>query len=198
EPDQNAVLAKAAAAARKALEIDPALVEAHTSLGLILMKQWHWAESEREYRRATELDPNYSTAHHWYAEYLNAEGRFDEALTQIGGAGVLDPLSLIIATDRGKILFYARRYTEAIAQLTRVLQDDPAFGEAIRWLAPSYAAAERYEESLTALDRYRDDTQMALIFDLRGYVLARMGRRAEALRIAADMKRRGWGNSFYI
>src|SRR5436190_1253517 len=91
DPDQHAPLAKAAAAARKALDIDAALVEAHTSLGLALMKQWHWAESEREYRRAIELDPNYATAHHWYAEYLNAEGRFEEALQEIGRAGKLDP-----------------------------------------------------------------------------------------------------------
>src|SRR5262249_39775305 len=62
------LLAKARAAAQQALEINPALPEAHTSLGLIAMKQWEWAESEREFRRAIELNPNYATAHHWYAE----------------------------------------------------------------------------------------------------------------------------------
>ena len=197
--DPSETLAKAAAAARKALDIDPALVEAHTSLALTLMKQWHWAESEREYRRAIDLDPNYATAHHWYAEYLTAEGRFDEALAEIGRAGKLDPLSPAIATDHGKILHYARRQTEAIKQLTRVLQDDPAFAEAHHFLARAYAAAGRYDEALAAIDRYSDNkTQIPLVFMVRGYVLARMGRRAEALQTAADMRRRGWGEPYMI
>jgi serine/threonine protein kinase/TolB-like protein/Tfp pilus assembly protein PilF len=196
--DPSETLAKAAAAARKALDIDSSLVEAHTSLALTLMKQWHWAESEREYRRAIELDLNYATAHHWYAEYLNCEGRFDDALQEIGRAGTLDPLSPMIATDRGKILHYARRQPEAIAQLKRVLQEYPAFAEAHHFLARAYAAAGRYDEALAAIDRYSDKTQNPLEFMVRGYVLARMGRRAEALQTAADMRRRGWGEPYMI
>src|SRR5439155_25606388 len=67
DSDPAIPLTKAAAAARRALEIDPALPEAHTSLALTLMKQWNWAESEREFRRAIAVDRNYATAHHWYA-----------------------------------------------------------------------------------------------------------------------------------
>ncbi len=75
---------------------------------------WDWQTAEKEYRRAIELDPNYATAHHWYAEYLSWEGRFDEALRESERARQLDPLSLIIAADKGAILYYARQYDRAI------------------------------------------------------------------------------------
>ena len=91
---------KARAAALRALEIDEGLPEAHTALALIVENyDWDWQTAEKEYRRAIELNPNYATAHHWYAEYLNWRGRFDEALQESERARQLDPLSLIIATD---------------------------------------------------------------------------------------------------
>jgi Tfp pilus assembly protein PilF len=77
---------KARTAARQALALDPLLAEAHVSLGLVAMNyEWDWAASEREYR-ALELNSNYATAHHWYAEFLNAQGRFDEALSEMARA----------------------------------------------------------------------------------------------------------------
>jgi tetratricopeptide (TPR) repeat protein len=101
----NESIRQARAAARKALELDEGLAEAHTSLGLIaLIYDWDWRTSEKEYRRAIQLDRNYATAHHWYAELLAYLGRFDEAFAEIELARQLDPLSLIIATDRGEIL----------------------------------------------------------------------------------------------
>ena len=69
---------------------------------------WDWVTAEKEYRRAIELDPNYATAHHWYAEFLALMGRFDEAFMEIERARKLDPLSLIVAADHGVILYYSR------------------------------------------------------------------------------------------
>jgi serine/threonine protein kinase/Tfp pilus assembly protein PilF len=184
-------LAKARAAAQKALEIDAALGVAHASLALTLMKQWNWADSEREYRRAIETDPNYATAHGWYAEYLSAEGRFEEALREIGDAEKLDPLSPIIASDHGKFLYYGRRQEEAITQLNKVIQDYPAFSEAYYYLARAYAAAGRYEEALATIDGFSDKTRINWAIELRGYVLARMGRRAAALQVVGEMEVRG-------
>src|SRR5579871_1025276 len=95
---------KARAAALRALEIDEALPEAHTALALIVENyDWDWQTAEKEYRRAIELNPNYATAHHWYAEYLTWRGRFDEALQESERARQLDPLSLIITADEGAI-----------------------------------------------------------------------------------------------
>ena len=88
----------ARSAARRALEIDPGLAEAHASLGLIRsIYDWDWVEAERHYQRAFDLNPGYATAHHWYSvDYLTLLGRFEEAFEEIDLAERLDPLSPII------------------------------------------------------------------------------------------------------
>ncbi len=119
---------QARAAALRALEIDEGLAEAHAALALIVQNQdWDWQTSEKEYRRAIELNPNYATAHQWYAEHLMWLGRFDEALSESERARQLDPLSLIIAADYGAILYYSRQYDRAIEQFRAVLRKDPNF-----------------------------------------------------------------------
>jgi tetratricopeptide (TPR) repeat protein len=124
-------LPQARAAAARALQLDDNLAEAHTALALIVQNHdWDWQTSETEYKRAIELDPNYATAHHWYAEHLMWLGRFDEALRESERARQLDPLSLIIATDQGAILYYSRQYDRAIEQFQSVLRKDPNFGRA--------------------------------------------------------------------
>jgi TolB-like protein/DNA-binding winged helix-turn-helix (wHTH) protein/Flp pilus assembly protein TadD len=128
---QTESMPKARTAALKALELDESLAEAHTSLALIAENyDWDWQASEREYRRAIELNPNYATAHQWYAEYLALQGRFDEAFAESERARQLDPMSLIIATDKGGILYYSRQYDRAIVQLRAVLEMDPNFPHA--------------------------------------------------------------------
>jgi len=110
------------------LELDEGLPEAHTALALIVQNQdWDWQTAEKEYRRAIELNPNYATAHHWYAEHLMWLGRFDEALSESERARQLDPLSLIIATDYGAILYFSRQYDRAIEQFRAVIRKDPNF-----------------------------------------------------------------------
>mgnify|MGYP003390024514 CR=1 FL=1 len=89
-------LPKAKAYAQRALEIDETLAEAHTSLGFIHYTMWEWDEADRRFRRAIQLNPNYSTARHWYYVYLRDTGRRSEALEQIKVAIELDPLSLVI------------------------------------------------------------------------------------------------------
>jgi len=122
---------QARAAALRALELDQSLPEAHTALALIVQNQdWNWQTSEKEYRRAIELSPNYATAHHWYAEHLMWRGRFDEALSESERARQLDPLSPIIGTDYGAILYFSRQYDRAIEQFRTVHRKDPNFGRA--------------------------------------------------------------------
>ena len=132
---------QARAAALRALELDEGLAEAHTALALIVQNQdWDWQTSEKEYRRAIELNPNYATAHHWYAEHLMWLGRFDEALSESERARQLDPLSLIIATDNGAILYNSRQYDRAIEQFRTVLRKDPNF---VRASIVTYAYVEK-------------------------------------------------------
>ena len=122
---------KARTAALRALEIEPNLAEAHTAFALIVENyDWDWQTAEKEYQRAIQLDPNYATAHHWYAEYLTWRGRFDEAMRESERARRLDPLSLIIATDYGAILYYSRQYDRAIEQFHYVLNMEPRFPRA--------------------------------------------------------------------
>src|SRR5947209_16987996 len=128
---QTEFAGKARAAALRALGIAPDLAETHTAFALIVENyDWDWQTAEKEYQRAIQLDPNYATAHHWYAEYLTWRGRFDEAMRESDRARQLDPLSLIIATDNGAILYYSRQYDRAIEQFHYVLNMEPRFPRA--------------------------------------------------------------------
>ena len=141
---------QARTAALRALELDKNLAEAHTALALIVQNHdWDWQTSEKEYRRAIELNPNYATAHQWYAEHLMWLGRFDEALRESDRARQLDPLSLIIATDHGAILYYSRQYDRAIKQLRLVLRKNPTFGRAVGLLTYAYVKKGMFAQALS-------------------------------------------------
>jgi DNA-binding winged helix-turn-helix (wHTH) protein/Flp pilus assembly protein TadD len=147
---------QARAAALRALELDEGLAEAHTALALIVQNQdWDWQTSEKEYRRAIELNPNYATAHHWYAEHLMWLGRFDEALSESERARQLDPLSLIIATDYGAILYFSRQYDRAIEQFRTVLRKDPNFGRAGGLLINAYVEKGMFAQALANAEIWR-------------------------------------------
>ncbi len=149
-------MSQARAAALRALELDENLAEAHTALALIVQNHdWDWQTSEKEYRRAIELNPNYATAHHWYAEHLMWLGRFDEALSESERARQLDPLSLIIATDHGAILYYSRQYDRAIEQLRLVLRKDPTFGRAAGIITSAYVEKGMFAQALSDAETLR-------------------------------------------
>jgi len=170
---------KARAAAVHALELDPNLAEAHAALAMIAQTfDWDFATAEKEYVRAIELDPNYATAHHWRAECLALEGRFDEALPEIDRARQLDPLSLIIATDRGAFLYFARRYDSAIQQLNTVLEMEPNFPRA-HIVAYAYAQKGEYDSALLDLQRWRGLDSSPWIPAMKAYVYGRSGQSAQ-------------------
>jgi TolB-like protein/DNA-binding winged helix-turn-helix (wHTH) protein/Tfp pilus assembly protein PilF len=146
---QEEFMPKAKATALQALTLDDSLAEAHASLALVAENyDYDWETAEKEFRRAIQLNPDYATAHQWYAEYLAWQGRFDEALAESERARQLDPMSLIIATDRGVILFYARKYDRAIDQFRAVVDMDPGFGNARAFLAATYVQQGRFAEAL--------------------------------------------------
>jgi len=136
----------ARAAALKALTLDDALAEAHTSLAFVYWHyDWSWPAAEKEFRRALDLNPSYATAHHWYAFYLVSEGRTDQGLEEIRRAQQTDPLSLIINTDAAQLLYFARRYDDAIAQASRVVEMDQQFALAHVFLGWSYLGKHSYD-----------------------------------------------------
>lgn len=173
---------RAKAAAERALQLDPNLAEAHASLGLIApFIHWNWAEAREHYERAIALNPNYATAHHWYAEgYLIPMGRVDDALVQIRKAQELDPLSAVIATDKGKELYFARRYDEAILELRRALEVDPNFVTAHNWISDSLLEKGNYPEAIAELEKTRKFREERVYLRQTAYLHARMGKRAEA------------------
>jgi TolB-like protein/DNA-binding winged helix-turn-helix (wHTH) protein/Flp pilus assembly protein TadD len=184
----------AQAAAEKALELDSNLAEAHASLGLIApFNNWNWADAERHYQRAIELNPNYATAHHWYAEgYLMPVGRADEAITEIRKAQELDPLSAVIATDLGKELYFVRKYDEALVQLRRVLELDPGFVSAHNWISDTLLEKQSYHDAIEELEKTKSFREERVYIRQTAYLYARMGRRAEAraaLRKSLDLSK---------
>ena len=153
---QTESMPKARAAALKALELDEGLAEAHTSLALITENyDWDWKSAEKEYRRAIELNPDYATAHQWYAEFLSWQGRFDEAFAESERARQLDPLSLIIATDNAAILVYSRQYDRAIAQCRTVFEMEPNFPRA-HLVVGAYVEKGQYTDALANLAHWED------------------------------------------
>jgi DNA-binding winged helix-turn-helix (wHTH) protein/TolB-like protein/Tfp pilus assembly protein PilF len=138
-------------AALKALELDQNLAEGHTSLAYVKMYYyWDWPGVEAGYRRAIELNQNYATAHQWYSEYLAAMGRFDEALAEIRRAKEIDPLAPVINAGEVWILYFARRYDEAIETGKKLQDTNPDFAEINEYLKRCYDQKGMYREAITA------------------------------------------------
>ena len=178
-------LPKAKAAALKALELDNTLGEAHTALAqAVFAYDFDFAKADQEFRRGIELNPNYATAHHWYAESgLAALGRFDEAIAEMKRALGLDPLSVIINADFGTVLGTAGKYDEAIEQLRKTLEMDPDFYYAHWNLGQALELKGRTEEAIAAYKKASalDDDPLPLA--LLGRLYGRIGQKDEALKI---------------
>jgi eukaryotic-like serine/threonine-protein kinase len=150
-PAQVFLLAETAA--RKALQLDDQLAEAHTSLAYVYHDfYWNWDEAERLFQRAIELDRGYATAHQWYGILLACLKRFDEAIAHGNEAVKLDPLSRILYTTVGDANYYARRYEEAIGWYRQAIEFSPDFVQARFDLGRSLEQAGRYEDALTEFE----------------------------------------------
>lgn len=174
------VMPKARLAALKALQLDDGLAEAHTSLALLAESHdWDWQTANKEYRRALELDPNYATAHQWYAECLAFQGRFEEALAESERARQLDPLSLIIAADRGAILYFSRQYDLAIKQFRAVLDMQPDSARA-HLVHLAYTEKGQFAEALAGIEQWRRIEDGPWTWATEAYVYGRAGQQARA------------------
>jgi serine/threonine protein kinase/Flp pilus assembly protein TadD len=179
-PQESATKAKAAA--KKALEIDDTLAEAHASLGLVkLVYDWDWAGAERDFKRAIKLSPNYATARDWYSTCLMVTGRIDEALLEIKHAQELDPLSPIINTGLARQFYYARQPEHAIDQCLKILEMEPTFAPAHWFLGQAYEQKGKYQEAISELQQAVDYSGgRALMLGSLGYAYGVSGRAAEA------------------
>ncbi len=147
-------LAQAKVMALKALDMDDSLAEAHTSLAYARwLGDLDWSGAEREFKRALELKSSYVMAHEWYAEYLAALGRHDEAIAEIKQAQQLDPLAVPVNRAVGWVLYFARRYELAIDELRKALAMNPDFLGARLVLWWVYVAQGAYEQAISDIRR---------------------------------------------
>src|SRR5262245_21897480 len=178
-------------AVTRALELDPGLAEAHTTLAFInLYYDWDWAAADREFRHAIELNPNYANAHHWYAEYLSLVGRHEAAIREAERARELDPLSSIINTWVGSRYFLARRYDIAVAQYWNAVDLDPAFVPAHMALGQAYEQTTMFREAISELERavgLSGGSPVYLASLAHAYGVT--GRRSDTLRLIDDLKK---------
>lgn len=181
---------RAKAAAIRALEIDETLAEAHTSLAFI---KYHYdcdnAGAEREYLRAIELNPNYPTARHWYADFLLMTYRPEEAMAEIRRAQELDPLSPIINSTLAEHLYFALRYDEAAAQLKKTLEIDPDFYIARYLLGLTYEQKGMYGDAISEFRKAYAlaGNKGALTVAALGHAYAVSGREDEARRALGEL-----------
>jgi TolB-like protein/DNA-binding winged helix-turn-helix (wHTH) protein/Tfp pilus assembly protein PilF len=183
------VMPKARAAALRAIELDPTLAEGHASLAVVAQNyDWDWKLVEAEYKKAIELDPNYATAHHWYAESLALTGRFDEAIAEIERARQLDPLSLIVAADRGAIFYFARRYDQAIEQFRSVLEMDPGFGRG-HIIALAYLQKGMNAEALQQAEKWDREEKGPWNVMMLAYISGGVGKAEEARAATVELEK---------
>jgi TolB-like protein/Tfp pilus assembly protein PilF len=182
-------LPQAKAAAKKALELDDTLAEAHTSLALVLSAyDFDFEQAIKEFERAIELNPNYATAHHWLSNGpLLVLGQFDRTIAEAKQAVELDPLSLIISADLGQDYFFARRYDEAIAQLRKTIEMDPRFYYAHWNLGEVWQLKGQLNEAIAVYRKAVELNDDPFVAGLLGQAYARAGQREEAQKILARL-----------
>jgi TolB-like protein/DNA-binding winged helix-turn-helix (wHTH) protein/Tfp pilus assembly protein PilF len=183
---------KALWAARKAVELDDSLGEAHASLAFCLEGfLWDFAAADSEFQRAVELSPGYATAHHWYAWHLSLMGRNKEAIAEMEKALNLDPVSPVVNADLAELLLIAHLPDESIQQSRKTIQMNPGFAFAHNQLAQAYIEKQMFGEAISELQqaiRLAGDSPIFVANLARAYAGSK--RRAEATALLNDLKKR--------
>lgn len=182
-------LRKAQEAAARAVAADEGLAEAHTFLAATKMNyDWDWAEAERHFERALELNPSHAPARHWYGWYLTLKGRHDEALSQLHYAKRLDPLSLGINWFLSASLCLAGRYDESIEAARELIDLEPNFWAGHWALAIAHAYKGEYREAFAAYSKAEALDASPMIRAAHAHALARAGERGAAQTTLAELK----------
>jgi TolB-like protein/DNA-binding winged helix-turn-helix (wHTH) protein/Flp pilus assembly protein TadD len=177
-------------AARKALELDPDLADAHVLLADMYMRQWKWAKAEAEYRRALDLNPNDAAAYNGFSYWLLCHGRMEEALAWARRARDLDPLGPSGHTI-GFILLNAHRYDEAIREFRDVLAVRPDDRLPLWPLGWALVCNQQAEEAIPVLEKAASVTDRSPgVISTLVWAYAHTGRRADALRLLGELKKR--------
>jgi serine/threonine protein kinase/Tfp pilus assembly protein PilF len=182
-------MSKAKQAALKALTLDDTLAEAHAALAIEMTAyDWDWANAEKEFRRAIELNPDYPTAHAQYGWYLSLMGRHEEAIAEVKRATVLDPLSTNSNGILGLAFGWAGRNDEAVAQLQKTVELDPESWLTLAYLGWVHIGQGKFSEAITALQRAKQIDDNQYVIGALGESYALSGNRAEALTALSALK----------
>ncbi len=181
---------KAKVYVQRALEIDSTLAEAHAALGYIRFRiDWNWKGAEKEFKRAIELKPNYSTAHEWYALFLGVHARLDEALVEMNKAYELDPMSPSVSTGMARTYYWRGEYEKAIVQCEKTLQMEPTYAEAYLALGITYNATNQYEKSIFNLKKAVElSNRRPIILGVLGNIYGKSGNIEEANKLLAELE----------
>ena len=184
------VLTKVASNAAWSVTLDDNSAEAHTSLAHVKATQdWDWVGAQREFQRATRLDPRYPTGHHWYAmSCLAPLGKLDEALEEMEIAQALDPISSIISRDRAMIYYYRRDFERALDQCDHTIESNPHFSPAYWALGLIQEQRGDFDESAAAFQRaIQLSPNSPRMRGSLGRTLALAGKKKEALKTLGDL-----------
>ncbi|MEQ1762681.1 MAG: hypothetical protein ABL984_05970 [Pyrinomonadaceae bacterium] len=189
EMDPNETLPKSIAAAKKAIEIDDDLAEAHTALGVCLFwYDWNWTASEAQFKRALELNPNSGITHLYYAHLLSNIGRHTEALMEAKRAREMEPLSGFVSALEGQFLLHAGRADDALERIRLTSELDPNFYFPYLFAASAYIEKGMYAEALVAARRATElGPGQTVGTSLTAYVLAKLGKSDEAQAVLNEL-----------
>jgi TolB-like protein/Tfp pilus assembly protein PilF len=186
----RAAIAQARQWAEKAIAIDQAYAGPHSSLGHVHYHEFEWTEAEREFRHSLGLNPNYPSAHFYFAHYLVATGRYEEAVAQAKKALALDPVSLAAQTNVAIIYYRAGQYDEAVGEARRVLDIDSNYAHAHYVLGRTYVQKGMYREATRSARRAvaLEGSNLRYITSL-AYIYGVAGKRTSALQLLSKIKR---------
>ena len=175
--------------AERALSLDSQLAEPHATLGQVNHQSWQWAEAEKEYKRAIELNPNYPTAYHWYSILLKDLGRNDDAATMINRARELDPLSSVISVNISRLYQLQNNHQASVENSLKIIELDQNFAPAYQYLALAYLKQGRNAEAISASEKsvQLSNRSGVTLGDL-GYVYAATGKRTEAHAVLKELE----------
>ncbi|OLE54392.1 MAG: hypothetical protein AUG51_08285 [Acidobacteria bacterium 13_1_20CM_3_53_8] len=171
-------------ATSRALEIDDTLAAAHASLAFLKeYYEWDWAEADKEYKKAIDLNPNYATAHQWYGMYFMKLGQFERARRELKRALRFDPRSLIINADLGLPFYFKRQYAEAVEQYRKILEIDQDFIWARFFLGWAYEKSGKFSEAIAEFQKAKLIDDRPEVSAMIAHTYAVSGRRNEAISI---------------
>ena len=173
---------------QKALQIDDSIGEAYATLGMISRNEWRWADAEKNFLRAIELNPNYPTARHWFSINLRDTGQYDRALAEIKRAQELDPLSPAISANVGMIYMIKGDAGAALAQFNRIIELNPNSWVGHHWLGVAYLRFGRKQEATAALEKSVELNRSLVTLSPLGYAYAVSGREKEARAILDELR----------